>query len=145
MASGAEPPPPFLDGKGDRTAVTVRRVAVVDDEIMVAWSIESMLEDSGYEVVGVYSSGEEALAALAVEPVDLVCMDINLGRGMDGIETAGRICAKQPAAIVFISAYSDPATTMRAREAVPDATILGKPITLDGLEQALRAVSERPN
>ena len=146
----------ITDGHGDPAArmqagfaakrpQTIRRVAVVEDELMVAWSIETMLEDLGLEVVGVYSSGEEAASALAGEEVDLLCMDINLGSGIDGIEAARRIRKTQAASVIFISAYSDAATKSRALEAVPEAFFLGKPIAATGLARAIREIGARTN
>lgn len=141
MAWGDEPPgDPSVAGKTARAGM-IRRIAIVEDEIMVAWSIETMLEDGGYDVVGVYSSGEDALAGLVGEPVDLLCMDINLGHGIDGIETARRIANRQPVAVIFISAYSDAVTTMRIREAVPDAVLLAKPVTSASLHDAIGGLS----
>ena len=118
-------------------AETTRKIAIVEDELMVAWTIESMLEDLGHEVVGVFANGEDAIAALRNAPVDLLCMDVNLGAGMDGIEAARRIRERQPAAILFITAYSDDATRKRIYETAPDAVLMGKPATMAGLEQAI--------
>lgn len=124
---------------------TIRRVAVVEDELMVAWSIETMLEDLGHEVIGLYPSGEKALLALAGADVDLLCMDINLGSGIDGIETARRIRETQPASVLFISAYSDAATRSRALETVPGAAFLGKPFGRSALKQAIEDFDPRSN
>lgn len=115
----------------------IRHVAVVEDELMVAWSLGSMLEDLGYDVAGIFSTGEDAIAALADVAVDLICMDINLGRGIDGIETARRIRERQPTAILFISAYSDDLTHARIREIAPDALRVGKPTSMAALQQAI--------
>lgn len=142
MTRGGEAPNGPLEQDEPGCTAAIRRVAIVEDEIMVAWSIETMLEDGGYDVVGVYSSGEDALAALAGRTVDLLCMDINLGRGIDGIETARRIRSAQPAAVIFISAYSDAATRMRIRETVPEALLLAKPVTFASLQEAIRGLSK---
>jgi CheY-like chemotaxis protein len=117
--------------------LAIRRVAVVEDELMVAWTIESLLEDLGLEVVGMFANGEDAVAALKDAAVDLICLDINLGRGIDGIETARRIREGQPAAILFISAYSDDDTRARIGEIAPDAALIGKPTSLAALKQAV--------
>jgi CheY-like chemotaxis protein len=103
--------------------LAIRRVAVVEDELMVAWTIESLLEDLGLDVVGMFANGEDAVAALEDAAVDLICLDINLGRGMDGIETARPHPGAQPAAILFISAYSDDDTRTRIGEVAPDAAL----------------------
>ncbi len=122
-----------------------KRVAIVEDEFLVAWSLEATLEDLGLEVIGIFATGETALAALEDQAVDMVCMDINLGSGIDGIETAARIRANQPIPIVFVSAYSDAGTRARVTSTVPGAILLGKPVDPKALEQAIRALDQRPN
>jgi DNA-binding NarL/FixJ family response regulator len=115
----------------------IKNVAIVEDELMVAWSLESMIEDLGLAVVGIFANGEAAIAALQNVDVDLVCMDINLGRGMDGIEAARRIWERQPTPILFISAYTDEPTRARIGAIGPGAALLGKPTSLATLEQAI--------
>jgi two-component system, response regulator PdtaR len=117
-----------------------KRIAIVEDELMVAWSLESMAQDLGHEVIGIYPSGEAALAGLADEEANLVFMDINLGSGMDGIETARRLRNGSRVPILFISAYADPATRTRVQEAVPDAMLLGKPVSGSALARAIEAM-----
>ncbi len=124
---------------------TIKKVAIVEDEAMVAWTFESMLEDLGYEIVGIFANGEDAIAALKDVAVDLVCMDINLGRGIDGIEAARRICERQAPAILFITAYSDSGTKTRILESALDAILIGKPMTQAGLEKAIGGFTGAPS
>jgi DNA-binding NarL/FixJ family response regulator len=114
-----------------------RRVAIVEDELLVAWTLEALLEDAGHEVIGMFSNGEDALAGLADQELDVVCMDINLGKGIDGIETASQLRAKQAPKIIFITAYADPTTAKRALEAAPGAIMLGKPVSAATLQDAI--------
>lgn len=137
-------PKPNVRGKS-RDAQAIRRVAVVEDELMVAWSIETMLEELGFEVVGLYPSGEQALLALARDAVDLLFMDINLGSGIDGIKTARRIRGAQAVPVIFISAYSDRTTRSRALEEVPDALFLDKPFAAGALKEAIDNLERRLN
>lgn len=58
------------------------RVLVVDDESSVRISLAGYLEDRGFKVLSA-GSAEEALEALAIEPVDVAIVDIRLP-GMDG-------------------------------------------------------------
>lgn len=118
----------------------VRRVAIVEDELMIALALEIMLENLGYEVFGLFPNGEDAVAALARAPVDLVCMDINLGRGIDGIEAARRIQESQKSAILFISAYTDSATMARISELVPESIHVSKPLTEPTLASAIETL-----
>ena len=133
-------PPPGAAGLGDRLGREPplgRRVAIVEDEMMVAWSLETMVEDLGYEMVGIFPRGEAALAAITPDGVDIVLMDLNLGGGMDGVETARRLREADNVRIIFISAYADPATRARVTAEVPGALLLRKPVSAARLAQAL--------
>ena len=55
-----------------------RRVLVVEDEILVATTIECEVQGAGAEVVGPAYTLSEALE-LANEPIDIAVLDINLG------------------------------------------------------------------
>lgn len=132
------PRPRWSQTQRVHAAFQKKRVAIVEDELLIAWALEALLEDAGHEVIGIFCSGELALAGLADQEVDVVCMDINLGNGIDGIQTASQLRAKIAREIIFITAYADAATAKRAREVVPDAILLGKPVSPDALQDALR-------
>lgn len=113
-------------------------VAIVEDELMVAWALKSTVEDLGYQVAGIFADADAALARLLVQPVELVLMDINLGAGMDGVEMARRVKAAFQTPVIFISAYADPETRDRIAKAVPGAPLLSKPVQTELLAAAIR-------
>lgn len=51
-------------------------------------------------------------------------MDINLGDGIDGIQTASRICSTQQIPIIYLTAYDDEDTLKRAKITDPYAYIV---------------------
>jgi DNA-binding NtrC family response regulator len=55
-----------------------RRILVVEDEMIASWTLEQMLADLGYEVVGPAARVKEALAMIETEVIDAVLLDINL-------------------------------------------------------------------
>lgn len=57
----------------------------------MALDIKTRLEKLGYGVLGMVSSGEEALQKAAQLQPDLVVMDIQLSSEMDGIQAAQEI------------------------------------------------------
>ena len=65
------------------------RILVVDDEVHIVELLTSILEEEGYEVVGV-SCAEEALGYLDSTMVPLVITDIRMS-GMSGLELIGEI------------------------------------------------------
>lgn len=80
------------------------KVIIVEDEVLVAWFLESLLLDMKLEVAEIFSTGEAALAAADRHAPDLIMMDINLGAGIDGVETAIRLRQKHPVPIGLFTA-----------------------------------------
>jgi CheY-like chemotaxis protein len=84
------------------------RILVVEDEALVAENIKEFLESSGYRVIDVAYSGEEALKKMSRERVDLILMDVRLAGKMDGIETALLIHqTRDEIPVVFLTAYAE--------------------------------------
>lgn len=118
------------------------KVLIVEDELMVAWHLESMLEDLGHEVGAIAPSAEAAEADFRELEPDLVFMDVNLGAGITGIEVARRLLAWRDTPLVFVTAYGDPRTRAAMAEAAPNSPVLSKPVSpaelARGMEAALR-------
>ncbi len=104
--------------------MTSSRILVVEDEGIVALSINRQLERLGYEVPATLSSGEEAIAYTDREQPDLILMDILLDGELDGIEAAERIRQRHDIPIVYLTANSDDATVARAKATAPHGYIL---------------------
>jgi DNA-binding response OmpR family regulator len=66
-----------------------KKILAVDDSPSFLQELASQLRDENYDVVPV-SSGEEALALLAVEPVDCILLDLGMP-GVSGEEVCRRI------------------------------------------------------
>lgn len=95
------------------------KIFLVEDEALIALELRDRLEGLGHEVCGHAARGDEALARIPWAAPDLVLMDVGLGEGMDGIETASRLRERSPAPVVFLTAYADPATLERAKAVEP--------------------------
>jgi two-component system response regulator PilR (NtrC family) len=86
----------------------------VDDDPVVARSIDRVLTGKGYAVITA-SGGTEALEKLAQEKYDAVFTDIRMP-GMDGFEVAKRIKATQPwLPVVIVTGYGSPESKARAK------------------------------
>ncbi len=114
-----------------------RRILVVDDESIVALDVSRRIEQLGYSVAGVASSGEEAVERSGEVRPDLVLMDIKMPGKMDGIEAADQIRKQYDIPVVFVTAYGDEEMVQRAKAAEPLGYIL-KPFD----EKDLRAAIE---
>jgi CheY-like chemotaxis protein len=102
-------------------------ILIVEDEIIVAISMQSVLEDMGYGVSGIAVSGEEAVERVERDRPGLILMDITLGGEMDGITAALRIREMFDIPVVYLTGYSDEHTLRRAREST-DNGVLMKPV-----------------
>ncbi|MDX9835706.1 MAG: PAS domain S-box protein [Desulfobulbus sp.] len=101
-------------------------ILIVEDEGSVAEDLACTVRQFGYEVVGTTSTGEEAVQLALLHRPDLVLMDISLAGTMDAIEAAQQIHLENNLPILFLSAHSDAATTLRA-QTVEAAGIILKP------------------
>jgi CheY-like chemotaxis protein len=133
---------PVRGSDSDRKIRRKPRVLVVEDEIFVAWHLESVLQGLGCAVCGLIPDGEAAVRRTDEVEVDVVVMDVNLKGRMDGVEAARRIREATDAGIVFVTAYSDLATRSRVEAAVPGAEVLAKPVSPTRLRAAVQRALE---
>ena len=117
-----------------------RRVLIVEDELLVAWHLESLARGQNLEVCGLVPDGDGAIEQAVDLGVDLILMDIRLAGQMDGIEAARRIREQRDTPIIFITAHGDPATRARIEHVLPGTPVLAKPITAERLKEAIAAV-----
>ena len=103
--------------------MTQPQILIVEDEAIVAMDLKLQLQDLGYGVVGMASSGEEAIALAGRLRPNLVLMDISLGAGMDGIEAAHHAQALG-IPVVFLTAFADETTLARAKDSGPYGYLL---------------------
>jgi CheY-like chemotaxis protein len=123
-----------------RTAFSFPRVLIVEDELLVAWQLESLSREQNFEVCGLVPDGDGAIEQAIDLEADLVLMDIRLAGRMDGIEAARRIREQRDTPIIFITAHGDPATRARIEQVLPGVPVLAKPITAERLKEAIAAV-----
>ena len=116
------------------------RVVIVEDELLVAWHLESLVRDQHHEVCALVPDGEGAIEQTGDLDADLVLMDIRLAGRMDGIEAARRIRESHGTPVIFITAHGDPETRKHIERVVPGAPVLAKPVTGDKLRDAIATV-----
>jgi len=86
---------------------TRKTILLVEDEAIIALAEKKALELYGYAVLTA-SSGEKALTVISGSPkIDLILMDINLGTGIDGTQTAEIILKDRDIPIIFLSSHSE--------------------------------------
>lgn len=117
-------------------------VLLVEDHMIIAMDVESMLFDAGIDKVTTVASVEEALRTLRSLVPDVAILDVNLGAGTS--KDIAMELSRRNIPFVFATGYSD-------RSMIPDmgrpVRVLAKPYERDALVSALReifdGVSER--
>ena len=85
------------------------RCVIVDDNLGFLHAARLLLEQEGLQVVGVATSGDEALRAVAELRPDVTLLDIDLG-GESGFDVARRLADDRdsgPGQLILISTHSE--------------------------------------
>ena len=85
-----------------------KTILLVEDEALIALGKKVALEKYGYTVLTV-TTGEKAIEIIkGLSPIDLILMDIDLGRGMDGTQAASLILEICDLPLIFLSSHTEP-------------------------------------
>src|ERR1700730_1511526 len=102
---------------GDPSAVTGgRRIVLADDDLLLREGLASLLERSGFEVVGQAGDSVELLSLVREHRPDVVIVDIRMppGQSTEGLEAAHLIRGELPeVAILVLSAHVEVEHAMR--------------------------------
>src|ERR1051326_435717 len=99
-------------------------ILVVEDENIVAKDIQQSLKKLGYEVLGVCSTGQDAMDKAEQTKPNLVLMDIMLKGDISGIEAAEYVRTKLHIPVIFLTAYADSSTLSKAKVTEPYGYII---------------------
>ena len=118
------------------------RILVVDDSGLTVKKMAKLLEELGHQVVGMASTGQQAVDVYAQASPDVTTMDITMP-DMDGIEATRRILAVHPGAcIVIVTSHGQEQMVMDAIEAGAKGYIL-KPVKQEKLAETLETVAAK--
>ncbi|EJL33389.1 response regulator [Novosphingobium sp. AP12] len=112
------------------------RILVVEDDRIVSRDIQEQLKRIGHSVAAATPRGEDAIALAAEHRPDLVLMDIRLEGEVDGIDAAEAIRTNSRLPVLFLTAYADEETVVRASRAEPFGYLL-KPFDESQLRTAI--------
>ena len=111
------------------------QIMVVEDENITALDIAGKLEQLGYEITAMVSSGTLAIEKARQLHPDLILMDIMLKGDMDGIQVTKSI-EDLFIPVVYLTSYTDEKTLERARKTSPYGYII-KPYNEDELKSTI--------
>ncbi|MDD2896529.1 MAG: response regulator [Aliarcobacter sp.] len=112
------------------------KILIVEDESIVALDIKRILTNLQYEVTNMANDYYSAIDSVQRNRPDIILMDVNLGKGKDGIETAKEIQLNHDIPIIYITAYSDENTINRAISTNPMGYLL-KPFKKDEIKSII--------
>lgn len=123
-----------------RSGLAGKRVLLVEDESIVAMSVEDMLADMGCLVVGPAMTIVEATALARSEPIDAAVLDINLGNQPSF--AVAELLGERGVPYCFSTGYG-PSGVPAGLGEVP---VLQKPYSANSLEAMVRRLvgAERP-
>lgn len=116
--------------------MSVLKIGIVEDELVIARTIVSTLDELGYAHLGPAINYTEAMEMLENDKPDLLLLDIQLSGKKDGIDLAQKINELYQIPFIFLTAYSDAETIDRAKKVKPHAYIV-KPFAKDELFAAI--------
>ena len=111
-------------------------ILIVEDEMLTAVCIKTVLLQMGYKVTSIVDSGEEAIQKAEQEHPDIILMDIKIRGSLDGIETAKIIYAKHRIPFIYLTSFSNTPTKQRADATNPFGYVL-KPFNEKQLQKTI--------
>jgi len=112
------------------------RILIVEDDAIIAMGLAEGLRDEGLEIVGPVHSVTTAHQILAADTPDAAVLDVRL-KGGGGSDIAASLRARGVPFLWLTGMLPDNFDTF-------GAPVLHKPIPLDDLAEALRALPRRP-
>jgi PAS domain S-box-containing protein len=119
-----------------------KTILLVEDEALIAAAESQLLTDRGFNVLTA-RNGETALTMFLARDhgVDLVLMDVDLGKGMDGPSTARELLKTADIPVVFISSHTEREIVERTRSVTSYGYVVksaGDAVLLASLDTAFK-------
>ena len=113
------------------------KILLVDDEPKVTQALTKTLRNEDYEILSAHSA-EEALQALAREPIDVVVTDEQMP-GMSGSELLARVCRDYPDTVrIILTGHGSLETAVRAINEGEIYRFLEKPCDAEQVDRVIR-------
>lgn len=101
-----------------------RKIYIVEDEPLIAETIQTALKKEGYTIVGMSDNAKEALFDIEQLIPDLILLDIHIEGNIDGIELAQHIKKKFQIPFIFLTSFSDDLTLEKVKSLQPAGYIV---------------------
>ncbi|MEN8246389.1 MAG: response regulator [Thermodesulfobacteriota bacterium] len=122
----------------------MNRLIIADDEVIISTQLEEFLVTKGFDIVGIATSGVQAVAMAKELMPDLMLMDIVMPGELDGISAAAKINRELKIPVIFLTAYADEEMIQRAKPIGPFGYVL-KPIQEQQILAAIEIALHKKN
>ncbi|PRY22153.1 response regulator receiver protein [Aliiruegeria haliotis] len=113
------------------------RVMIIEDEVLIAMDLQSIVESLGHTVTGIARTKDEAVALGKASEPDLILADIRLADDSSGIDAVNELLEASPQVpVIFITAYPERLLTGERPE---PAFLIAKPFNQ---QQVISAVGQ---
>ncbi len=113
------------------------KILIVEDHIIIALEIKQTLIKLNFDVTNTVTNYDSALNSIKTNRPDLIIIDIDLGKGKDGIEIAEKIQTIEDIPILYLTSFSDEKTLSRALKTNP-VSYLVKPFNIEELKANIK-------
>lgn len=125
--------------------MSLAKILIVEDEILIADNIKRFLKKKGYEIIGIAISYQEAIHYIKSSSPDIVLLDIRLNGIKSGIDV-GEFLKNQPEKIpfIFLTSQLDQTHIDKAKLTFPSG-YLSKPIQHESLLATIEIILHKKN
>lgn len=110
------------------------RILIVEDETIIAMTLEDMVIDFGCTVVGMFARAEHAVARINADGIDCALLDVNLN-GETSYPAADALGARD-VPFLFLTGYGKAGLDPAYR----DRPVVNKPVDPEVLQRTLRSL-----
>jgi len=99
-------------------------ILIVEDNAIIAEDLADILEEAGYNILGIAETAERAIELIKFRMPDLVLLDITLKNDKTGVDVAKVINKDYDLPFIFITSYTDKQTLAAAITTKPQGYIV---------------------
>lgn len=114
-----------------------RKILIAEDNALVMMSLEGLVEDMEWELIGPATSLAQAKDMAAECDADVALLDVNLNG--EKSFPAAEVLAGRGIPVIFATGYGD---SLDLPEPLTDAKVVNKPFRLSDLESLLRSAAD---
>lgn len=117
---------------------------IVEDEIITAAALRKDLQNLGYSICSLATSGEKAIKTAEQEQPDVILMDIILSSEIDGFQVGREIQSRFGIPIIYMSGY--PVDMVKEKTGITEPyEYLVKPLVSFDLKKAIEVALQKNN